>query len=685
MSAPIQPARIVFDSRGLPQAPEYGDRYHAEAGALAQARAVFLDGCGLLPGPGEGPAAWAGRERFTVLETGFGLGQNFLATWAAWREDPRRPRRLLHLGLELHPPRPEDLARALAGAGHPPGLVEALRQAWPPAVRGWHRLDLQDDAQGRVTLQLGFGEAEALARGLDAAIDAVYLDGFAPDRNPALWSHSLMQALARRCRPGARAATWSVARPVREALAAAGFRVERRPGFAGKRDRLVAHFAPVHRAAPPPGGPLDPEGPAEAMVVGAGLAGCAAAWALAREGWAVTLVDAEGVAAGASGNPAGLMHASFSADDGVHARALRAAALRTAAVARPWLAAGRLPGALDGFVRLDPRRDAGQARAAQQRAGLPASLLHWMDGPEAAAACGLPLAAPGTPPPGAWWQAEGGWLDPAALCRAFLDEAAAAAGRAGTPPPRRLLGAAVARFAPQAAPSPPGWRLLDAGGAELACAPVLVLAAAGAVPGLVAASLGAEAAAVLGPLGAVRGQLSAWPAPAGQAVPRRAVSGAGYAMPPREGWLWTGATAHHDDPEPRLRAADHAHNRTRLAALLGCAPEALGPLEAARGRVGWRATTPDRLPWVGALPVARPAPGPAPRGLRHWPRWRDGRQGLYLLGGLGSRGLTWSALAGELLAHWVSGAPSPVEAELRDALDPARAAWRAGPGRPPTG
>ena len=58
---------------------------------------MFLGGNGL-------PQRWAGRERFVVLETGFGLGNNFLATWAAWRDDPQRCARLHFVSIERHPP-----------------------------------------------------------------------------------------------------------------------------------------------------------------------------------------------------------------------------------------------------------------------------------------------------------------------------------------------------------------------------------------------------------------------------------------------------------------------------------------------------------------------------------------------------------------------------------------------------
>lgn len=690
MPAAPPPAPTDPTADGLPAAAEAAEPAGAAA-AAAQADDGLLRGLGLQAPPDEGAPAWAGRARHVLLETGFGLGRSFLAVWAAWRADPQRPQRLTYLVLEAQPPGRDALARALAATHPADERVTALLKAWPPASPGWHRLELEG---GRVLLQLGFGEPEALARGLLATVDGLLLDSPGAKGEAAVASPGLIRTLARRCRPGARAASRTGCAPLHQtlhdALREAGFLILRPSGAASQGEVLEAVYRPVHVPPAPPGlpagasegiAPIRPGRPAapaqparsaprpaaarHAVIVGAGLAGCAAAWALARAGWACTLVDAAAQpAAGASGNPAGLVHATFSPDDGLHARAHRAAALRMAQVAAPWLAAGRVRGALDGFLRLEPRLDGASAAAQRARAGLPATVLDWLDGPQAAARCGLPLATPGEPPPGAWCYPQGGWLAPAEVCAAFLADAA--------PGAVQFVGSQrVARFAP-VGDEGAGWRLLDPQGEEIARAPVLVLAAAGAIPGLLRASLGEAAAAALGPLGQVRGQLSAWPLPPGLPVPRCALSGAGYAMPPIEGWLWTGATSQHDDPDPALRRADHDHNRARLAGLLGCAPEAIGPLEAARGRVGWRATTPDRLPWVGALPRAGAGSGPVPRSVAHWPRWRSAEGGLYLLGGLGSRGLTWSALAGELLASWVAGEPAPVEQTLVEALDPAR-------------
>ena len=84
---PIVPARLSRTAEGLPFSPEFGDIYHPVAGALVQARHVFIAGNDL-------PARWRGRERFVILETGFGLGNNFLAAWDAWRHDAARCERL---------------------------------------------------------------------------------------------------------------------------------------------------------------------------------------------------------------------------------------------------------------------------------------------------------------------------------------------------------------------------------------------------------------------------------------------------------------------------------------------------------------------------------------------------------------------------------------------------------------
>ncbi len=238
-SAALQPARLEFSPDGTPRSSVYGDVYHSAHGGPAQARHVFLAGNDL-------PGRWAGRDHFTLLETGFGLGLNFLATWVAWVTDSARCAQLHFVSVEKHPFHAADLARAHADwfATWPEAapLSAQLCAAWPALTPGEHTLEL---AGGALRLTLWFGDACTVLPTLDLAADALYLDGFSPARNPELWSPEICAALARCAAPGASLATWSVAGGVRRALDAAGFALERRPGFSGKREMLVGRRVDV--------------------------------------------------------------------------------------------------------------------------------------------------------------------------------------------------------------------------------------------------------------------------------------------------------------------------------------------------------------------------------------------------------------------------------------------------------
>ncbi len=233
--AALVPARVAFDAAGVPYSPGYGDVYHSADGGPAQARHVFLGGNGL-------PGRWRGRDGFTIVETGFGLGVSFLVTCAELLADRQAPGVLHYVSAEKHPLAREDLERALAPYRELAPLAGELLAAWPPARPGAHDVAL---ARGRVALTLLFGDARDLIPGLHVRADAFYLDGFAPAKNPELWSAEIARGLARLAAPGATLATWTVARAVRERLAAAGFRVDKRPGFGKKREMLAGTLAPV--------------------------------------------------------------------------------------------------------------------------------------------------------------------------------------------------------------------------------------------------------------------------------------------------------------------------------------------------------------------------------------------------------------------------------------------------------
>jgi len=629
-SEPLVPAHIDFSDAAAPGAPAFNDVYHSRAGALAQARHVFLGGNQL-------PQRWAGRARFVILETGFGLGNNFLATWNAWRQDPARCERLVFVSIEKHPLLRADLQRAHADSAlHE--LAAQLVDAWPPLTPGLHALSFED---GRVQLLLALGDVHRWTRELVAdEVDAFYLDGFNPASNPAMWDSHVLKALARRAAAGATAASWSVAPLVREGLAAAGFDVKRERGFANKGGMAVARHHPQHRHQRPAGRePLAPVAK-QALILGAGLAGAACAWALAQQGIQCTVLDARsGPAQAASGNPAGLFHGTLNPDDGLHARFNRAAALATERALRSLPA---LPWLQQGLLRLESARELPQMQALLARLALPADYVQALSAEAAGAASGLSLQQP------AWFYPGGGALPPAALVAALLQAASA----------KQRFGCRVASLRREA----DQWQALDDAGVALAEAPLIILAGGHEGQRLLQ-DLAPDLPQGL-PLLRQRGQLSHLSATAG---PRLPVAGLGYAVADRAGGLWVGATSDDEDMEPQLRACDQQKNLEQWARLSGTAMQE-HPLA---GRVGWRLATPDRLPLVGGLPL------PGYEGRTDQPRLIPRLPGLAVCTAFGSRGITWAVLCGQVLAAQVTGAPSPLEAGLLDAIDPARFAVRA--------
>ncbi|MCV2356252.1 FAD-dependent 5-carboxymethylaminomethyl-2-thiouridine(34) oxidoreductase MnmC [Paucibacter sp. B2R-40] len=632
---PISLAQIDFSDPAAPMAPAFGDVYHSRAGALEQARHVFL-------GANDLPARWAGRREFVILETGFGLGNNFLATWHAWEQDPERCQTLSFISIEKHPLTLKDLKQAHLNSALPE-LAAQLCQAWPPLTPNLHRLVF---AGGRVQLLLCLGDAQAWLRELVAEVDAFYLDGFNPKQNPAMWDKHLLKGIARHAAPGATAASWSVAPQLREGLTAAGFSTSRQRGFANKGGMCVARFTPRHAAQKPVGRQALAPQARHALIIGAGLAGAACAWALAERGILSTVIDAQaGPAMGASGNPGGLYHGTLNPDDGLHARFNRACALETERVLRRLPA---LPWHQQGLLRIETARYWTQMQALIARLGLPPDYVQALSQTEAEARSGLRLGRP------AWFYPGGGALAPAAYIAALLRASGA----------QQLYGYKVARVS-RRADGEQTWSAWSDAGRLLGEAQLLILAG-----GQQGQALLQDLAPGL-PLMMQRGQLSHIAQADGR--PSLPVAGLGYAIADQAGGLWCGATNQDGDPRPDLLAEDHLRNLAQYAQLANLDEAAAAKLQVSGGRVGWRLATPDRMPLVGGLPQLDSQGQPI---LAEQLRFTAREAGLAVCSGFGSRGIGWAAMCAQVLAAQVSGAPIPIEASLLDAIDPARFALR---------
>ena len=516
--------------------------------------------------------------------------------------------------------------------------------------------------QGRVQLMLGFGDVALLLPQIRAHVDAFFLDGYAPSHNPQMWQPRVIKGLARLAAPGATVATWSAASSLRADLVSAGFELHAASGIGGKRDITLGTYAPRYtprdkprRAAPAPVvGP-----PPQAIVIGAGLAGAWAAHALAQRGVTVTVLDRQPQpAAEASGNLAGIFHPTVHGDDGAHAQLLRAAALFAHQRMRPLIAAGLVPGQVDGLLRLVSGtvsgRDALRTMQAQVRAlGLPEGYVQALSADQASVLAGVRLSHP------AWYFAHAGWVAPAALVRQLL-----------AAPSIRFVGGAQVRRLRR---NHDGWAALDANGQVLAQAPVLVLANADG-----AGSLLTTLGHAPWPLQRWRGQVSVCEthdrggAGAGTTL-RLPVAGDGYALPLAPGTVLCGASAHEGDEEGALREHDHRYNFERLRRLTGITgmhADADADPTRWRGRVGWRMQVPDRLAIVGRVPLPPQEMNPTQR--LDQARWVPRTAGLYVATALGGRGITLAPLLGELLAAQICAEALPVPADLVDAIDPAR-------------
>ena len=532
MQQALVPATLAFQE-GTPYSEAYGDVYHSAAGGPEQARYVFLEGNSL-------PGRWARRERFVILETGFGFGLNFLATWQAWRRDPQRCARLHFVSIEKHPFSLQDLRTLHARYPDLKAEADELHAHWPVLVPGGHRAELED---GNVVLTLFFADIN-VARDLRLAADAFYLDGFAPAKNPDMWSPQLLRALSRLAAPGATAATWSVASSVRGALEATGFAVEKRKGFGDKKEMLTARNTR--------GGEILKTPERKAAVIGAGVAGAAVCERLCARGWEVDLYERRAEPAlEASGNHAGTFHPIVTPDDSVFARLTRAAFLFSLSQFRKSSSIRWDPCGVLQLAR-DAREEASQ-RASIAALALPPDYAQYVTREEASAHAGVPVAAAGL------WFPQAGWIKPQSLAHALLE----ACGRSLT----KRFGVEVSKL-PEA--------------------PVVILANSSEAPKL-------HSVPHLR-LRRVRGQLTH--VPAGEIdAPRVVVLRGGMVLPPVEGICVVGASYDIDDEDASPRAESDAGNLERLERILSSPVQ----ISEVRNRVGFRAVTPDRLPVIGKL------------------------------------------------------------------------------------
>lgn len=610
---------------GLPYSSLYQDVYFSRDSGLEETRHVFLAQNHLHE-------RWQALKHypFTICETGFGTGLNFLCAWQLWKEVAPANAVLHFVSTEKYPLQHDELAKALSLWPELASLSDQLLAQYQLLAPGWHKLIFE---HGRITLTLLVGDARDSLAQLKAHVDAWFLDGFAPAKNPEMWQQDLFNRMAKLSHSETTFATFTSAGIVRRGLQAAGFEVHKVTGFGSKREMLAGHFITSKQ--------WQPVAERSAIVIGGGIAGTSSAHALAMRGWRVTIIERHAeLAQEASGNPVAVLYPRLTGQDIILGRLALHGFLNTYRMlqrldleASEYQACGLLQLAFDAreLTRC-------QAVAARQ---LPEDLVRLVNAEEASFIAGIPLSHAGLFLPSA------GWVNPAAFCRALVDH-----------PNIDVITATPALSLQQ---GDCGWRVWGEN-RLLAEAPVVILAGANQTRGF------AQSTHV--PLEPVRGQITCVSATEESLRLKTVVCTDGYISPAVQDLHCIGATFSDNDTDLDIRESDHAAN---LAMLKQLSPELHEHLkeQPLGGRAALRAVTPDYLPMTGPLLDANVINNNPPR-YNVDPATLPWLDGLYVNTGHGSKGLINAPLCAEMLACAIIGEPAPVDDHLLAALDPNR-------------
>ena len=647
----IQPANLEFNAEGTPVSRDFDDVYFSNDNGLEETRYVFLEGNHLSTRFPEHP-----RRLFVVAESGFGTGLNFLTLWQAFdcfrAAYPEATLQRLHfISFEKFPLTAHDLRLAHQRWPELAHWAEQLQTQWPPAIGGCHRLILDD---GRVTLDLWLGDINDLTDKLDDSmnqkVDAWFLDGFAPAKNPDMWSPHLFSAMARLARPGATLATFTSAGFVRRGLQEAGFTMRKTKGFGRKRDMLVGVMEqdlaiPVQA----PWFARRASTSCEVAIVGGGIASALLSLALLHRGWQVTLYCAdEAPATGASGNRQGALYPLLSSHDPALFQFFPAAFT----FARRLY--DSLPVAFDhdwcGVTQLGWDEKSQQKITQMLSLGLPEDIAHAVTAQQVAETAGVDTGCGGIQYP------LGGWL-----CPAELTSAAIALGQS------RGLTVHYAHKV-QSLSRTAHWELRFADGKEAQHASVVLANGHHISQFTQTASL---------PVYPVGGQVSHIPTAPQLSKLRQVLCYDGYLTPqnPSNGHHCIGASYHRGETDMQYSEADQQQNRQRL---LDCFPDASWAKEVdvseGQARCGVRCATRDHLPMAGNVPDYDAT-------LEVYQDLADSKETavsapvhpeLFMLGGLGSRGLCSAPLLAEALAAQMSDEPVPLDRVTLAGLNPNR-------------
>ncbi|TRW49330.1 bifunctional tRNA (5-methylaminomethyl-2-thiouridine)(34)-methyltransferase MnmD/FAD-dependent 5-carboxymethylaminomethyl-2-thiouridine(34) oxidoreductase MnmC [Aliidiomarina halalkaliphila] len=634
-TAEIDYAQVSFDADGTPESSGFGDIYFHRAQGIAESSYVFLEQNRLR----DRFYTWATHRPFVIAETGFGTGLNCLLAAALFLDVAPANARLHIVSVEAYPLTPSDLQHALAIASalapQLQPLVQQLLSAYPPPIRGTHRIHLHD----RVTLDLMLGDVldcfPEWSQDNRNSVDAWFLDGFAPQKNPQMWQPQLYRAIARSLRVHGTLATFTATGHVRRGLQNVGMQMHKVPGFGSKRDMLVGSMQRIG----------DPEPDTELThiaIIGNGIAGANLAWSLRHFPGDMTIIGEQEPASGASGNPQGavypLLQANWTPTSAFYSSAFVYARQRYLSLTPEY---SHFQGLIDyvSNTKQYPR-----LRKMKNIAGYPKALFTARTAAQLAQHTKVPIGLAGGHHPLA------GWIEPAATVNALLQCTIRFRQQQG-----RVTHTCFQHQVTRVSRAGQQWAIEYEHHPALTVSHV-VIANGERVPELLPQTTI--------PIRPVRGQITRVRAShSSLSGLSQVLCRGGYVVPALDGAVCIGATFDKSRADAKLLDTDHDKNIEMLHEQFGISCTRTDVID---GRASVRATTPDHLPVAGALQQGDDASGcwqPLPN--------------IYLLSGLGARGLTSAPLAAELIASRILQQPAPIARHLQESLCPMRFAKRA--------
>lgn len=702
----LSEANIEWDEQSQPISSNFDDVYFSRANGIEETGYVFMAQNSL-------PERWnafsdddSDSRCFTIGETGFGTGLNFLVAAKAWLEQTTTG--TLHfVSVEKFPLSKADLQQALylwpqlvdkalsntessntKLSNKLPDLIEELLQQYPPAVAGIHRLNFTNH---RIILTLMYGDATEMFSSLKGSdhplfkrqgnpiFDAWFLDGFAPAKNPEMWTEKLFQTIVDLSNTCTTFSTFTAAGIVRRGLKNVGFEVQKVPGFGHKREMLKGEFKPAStpniqetkekdRQPTTFNSPHQPPWylqsspkikPKRAIVIGGGIAGCSTARALAERGVVVTLIERHNnVGQEASGNPQGILYPKLSTGDSLLSRfglmaLLNASRYHSSLLDNTELSGNKILGQRCGVLLL-PQSEKNQSEFKKIAQRYPKEMVQLLEGEQLNQKAGLPLENN----IGLFFP-QLGWITPPTACQLLTEH-----------PLIQVKTADVEKITF----TDEHWQALDSHDSILDSAQTMVIACSFDSSRFIQTNHL--------PLKKIRGQTTSIPSSSHSKKLQTVLCGEGYIAPAINDIHTLGATYNFDKISMKVRPEDHQVNLNQLAetdlAMANAFSQTLAEqsMETLSGRVAFRCTTPDYLPIAGPAPKLNSYVENyqllKKNARAHIPIAGDCYPGLYLNIGHGSRGLSYAPICAELVASHICNEVPSLELDLRQAIHPGR-------------